>query len=49
MYRGTNQSLERVTYIEDTGRVNQLIAENDRLNRVILDLNSEIEQWRKRY
>ena len=48
-YRGSNQTFEKVTYIEDTARVNSLIYENDRLNRVIMDLNNEIITWTKKY
>ncbi|CAD8046881.1 unnamed protein product [Paramecium sonneborni] len=44
-----NIASEKISYFEDTGRVNQLIQEVDRLNKTILDLNSEIDQWRFRY
>ncbi|CAD8054143.1 unnamed protein product [Paramecium sonneborni] len=44
-----NIASEKISYFEDTGRVNQLMQEMDRLNKTILDLNSEIDQWRFRY
>ncbi|CAD8135542.1 unnamed protein product [Paramecium octaurelia] len=47
--RQSNIASEKVTYFEDTGRVNQLMQEIDRLNKTILDLNQEIDQWRQRY
>lgn len=39
-YRGV-KSLEKVTYFEDTGRVNLLNQEVDRLKKTITDLNNE--------
>lgn len=44
-----NITTEKVTYYEDTGRVNNLVSEVDRLNKTLLDLNKEIETWRNRY
>ncbi|CAK72629.1 unnamed protein product (macronuclear) [Paramecium tetraurelia] len=47
--KAQNIASEKISYFEDTGRVNQLMQEVDRLNKTILDLNSEIDQWRLRY
>ncbi|CAD8145940.1 unnamed protein product [Paramecium pentaurelia] len=47
--KSQNIASEKISYFEDTGRVNQLMQEVDRLNKTIIDLNSEIDQWRLRY
>lgn len=40
---------EKVTYVEDTIKLNQLYLEIDRLNKCILDLSLDLDGWKNKY
>ncbi|KAM3131337.1 hypothetical protein pb186bvf_016519 [Paramecium bursaria] len=46
--RGIGMS-EKVTYVEDTLKINQLYLEIDRLNKCLLDMSLELENYKHKY